>query len=519
MLGSGSKPLKKVERWLAFLSTNCPILGSNSTGILIAATLGKQESEMLLFAPLKNGNSENRTRQTAGRSGPCFPGIAVILLGISAIWSPNQLWGYFQDSTETNSGSSNSQAWRPSFGSGNQGGNGINEGQSPPAMPSRLASSGDLPSQPTASSQAGGFPASVSGQSPAPSERLSIPQDTAAEAPQSGIARVSQSMEQLPNSAGQVWREYDITPYTSKITNAPNPQQAIVDWILKETGTDLWFHHPMGILNATPYQLYVYHTPEIQKVISQLVDRFVKSQGQVQKIDLALMTLENPNWRTTAYRMMQSIPTQTPGVEAWLISKENAAMLQGQLSRRIDVKLLNSGSIYAHEGQLSELRNQKPTQFVGGLQWFENQIPRYQPQLSTVNEGYQISISCLSGLNGSTTEAIIKCDFDQIDRLTNVKLDVPGINGTTEQANIQIPRITSWRLQERFRWSSDQVLLLSRSVGSNVEPDQGGNRLNLPLINNTLRNRRADVLLFIDVKGATAPVGNPTANSSMVPIR
>jgi hypothetical protein len=485
---------------------------------------------MLLFAPLNHQSSENHLRQYRGHSGFSALGrigrVLVVILIFASIWNPGPTLGNFQDSSETDVGSVTPQPWRPSFGSSNQGGSGASDGQLPPPMTPRIAHADHGLAQGTDTSQPGGFPGSLPAQSPPPEARLAVPQDNAAPstAPsaatsQAGIAKVSKSMEQLPNSAGQVWREYDITPYTSRITNAPNPQQAIVDWILKETGTDLWFHHPMGILNATPYQLYVYHTPEIQKVISQLVDRFVKTQGQVQKIDLALLTLENPNWRSTAYRMMQSIPTQTPGVEAWLISKENAAILQGQLSRRIDVKLINSGSIYAHDGQMFELRNQKPTQFVGGLQWFENQIPRYQPQLTTVNEGYSISISCLSGLDGLTTEAIIKCEIDQLDKLTNVKLEVPGVNGNAEQANIQVPRITSWRLQERFRWSSDQVLLLSRSVGSNVEPDQNASRLNFPLINNTLRGRRADVLLFIDVKGATAPVANPTANSGMVPIR
>ena len=54
-----------------------------------------------------------------------------------------------------------------------------------------------------------------------------------------GVTRVTRTFEKLPNSAGQIWREYDITPYTSELSNVERPEQAIVDWIVKETGTKL----------------------------------------------------------------------------------------------------------------------------------------------------------------------------------------------------------------------------------------------------------------------------------------
>ena len=34
----------------------------------------------------------------------------------------------------------------------------------------------------------------------------------------------------------KVWREYDITPYTLRVTSTNRPEQAIIDWILRETG-------------------------------------------------------------------------------------------------------------------------------------------------------------------------------------------------------------------------------------------------------------------------------------------
>ena len=37
----------------------------------------------------------------------------------------------------------------------------------------------------------------------------------------------------LPNDQGQVWRDYDISSYTARVTTTKRPEQAIVDWILR----------------------------------------------------------------------------------------------------------------------------------------------------------------------------------------------------------------------------------------------------------------------------------------------
>ena len=100
--------------------------------------------------------------------------------------------------------------------------------------------------------------------------------------------------------AGQVWREYDISPYTARVTTTKRPEQAIVDWILRETGYEVWHSEPLGILSATPRTLRVYHTPEMQALVADVVDRFVASEAENQTFSLRVMTLDSPNWRVRA---------------------------------------------------------------------------------------------------------------------------------------------------------------------------------------------------------------------------
>ncbi len=331
--------------------------------------------------------------------------------------------------------------------------------------------------------------------------------------------RVTRSMNQLPNDAGQVWREYDITPYTSQISGIPDPQQAILNWILKETGTEMWFNQPLGILSAERNQLRVYHTPEIQNIVHGIVDRFVNTKGQVQNVQVSLVTIGKPNWRSTAYPVLQPIEVQSPGVEAWMITKENAALLRASLARRSDFKDHGTGQIAHNDGQTVVLRNTKPVQFIRNFRWAQNQVPSWQPLVTTIDEGYTLEISSLSSLDGNTIEASIQCHVDQVEKLDTVKVDVPSSTGAaSDRINLQIPQLVSWRLEERFRWPNDQVLLMSCGVVATPVPQTNlpGNFPNVLGLN----RQRADALLFIDYRGPALPNNLPgsTVDSRTVPV-
>jgi len=101
-----------------------------------------------------------------------------------------------------------------------------------------------------------------------------------------GVTKVTRTFEKLPNAAGQVWREYDITPYTAELPNIDRPEQAVIDWIVKETGTRLWFSEPMGVLSADRKRVIVYHTPEIQRVVKSILDRFNRTRAQAQVFEI-----------------------------------------------------------------------------------------------------------------------------------------------------------------------------------------------------------------------------------------
>jgi len=356
----------------------------------------------------------------------------------------------------------------------------------------------------------------------ASASRRLVPQpNSAAPSIRPGITKVTRTFEKLPNSAGQVWREYDITPYTSELTNLDRPEQAVIEWILKETGTKLWFGEPMGVLSSDRKRVVVYHTPEIQKVCKSIIDRFNRTRAQSQVFEVNLMTVDNPNWRATAYPMLQPVELRSPGIEGWLVSKENAAILQSQLSRRGDFKRHSGGRVASPDGQTFVMEKSTPVSFIQALQWTPDQIPNYQPKTQTINEGYRLALSCLTSLDNRTIEAIVDCDVDQVEKLTPVKVDLPAPGGALTQLDLNVPQLVSWRVNERVRWPSDQVLLLSAGIVVSPEAKQDQPRGAFRLLSRQQATKRTNSLLFIEFRGPQSGATVPEAarnSSDLVPI-
>src|SRR5947209_1487983 len=125
--------------------------------------------------------------------------------------------------------------------------------------------------------------------------------------PHAPIAKVTNGNGTLPNDKGQIWREYDISPYTLRVTSTNRPEQAIVDWILRETGYEAWHSDPVGLLSADRRTLRVYHTPEMQAVVSEMVDRFVNSEAESQSFGLRIASIATPIWRSKSQKILHPV--------------------------------------------------------------------------------------------------------------------------------------------------------------------------------------------------------------------
>ena len=318
---------------------------------------------------------------------------------------------------------------------------------------------------------------------------------------------------ELPTANGQHWVEYDIRPYTQNQKTIERPQQAIIDWIIRETGSDVWFNEPMGILNADRNTLRVYHNAAMQKTVAQVYERFVNGLTEPQVYGLRLITIGNPNWRNKSASLMRSAAAQTPGVQAWLMSKENGAIFMSQLRDRADVLEMQSVDIPMVNGQLQPLEQLRSRNFLKEYQQNTTAAwPPYVPFSDEIKEGYKLQLSPLMSLDGRTVDLMLKCDIDQVERLNNVAIDLPNPFGAPQSVQIEVPQVVSWRLHERFRWPADQILLLSCGVVAAPSPQVNntlisGSPPNLFGLNRILpitTGSRTDAILLLEHKGAAS---------------
>ena len=248
-------------------------------------------------------------------------------------------------------------------------------------------------------------------------------------APPPAVARralhVTAGSGTLPNEQGQVWREYDISPYTARVTTTKRPEQAIVDWILRETGYEVWHSEPLGILSASPRTLRVYHTPQMQAVVADIVDRFVSSEAETRTFSLRIVTIDNPDWRVAAHRTLRPIPAQTPGVSAWLLSKEDAAVLLGALQRRSDYREHSSPHLLVNNGQATVVSALRGRTFIRDVNPRPDAWQGYDNLPGQIDEGFSLEFSPLLSTDRRTVDAMIKCQIDQVEKLVPVMLEVP----------------------------------------------------------------------------------------------
>ena len=324
-------------------------------------------------------------------------------------------------------------------------------------------------------------------------------------------AQVSRGTGVLPNEHGQIWREYDIRPYTSQVTNTERPQQAIIDWILRETGTEIWFSEPLGILSADRDTVRVYHVPQVQNIVGGVIDRFLRHAGETNVFGLRLVTVGSPNWRARMLQLLRPVTVQTPGTEAWLLSKEDAALLLSEMRKRNDYREHNAPNLLLQNGQQETITRIQPQKYVKSINLHQDILAGYQLESGEVPNGFTLQLTPLLSLDANTVDAVIKAEVTQVEKLEPISIEVPSPTNVPQRVEIQIPRMSGWRLHERFRWPVDKVLLVSRGVVAT--PSAGtptGFSLRNPL---STTPARADALLFLESKGQANSTGTPASGA------
>ncbi len=325
------------------------------------------------------------------------------------------------------------------------------------------------------------------------------------------IAKVTRNLEKIPRDHDQIWREYDITPYT-KGRNFPagsQPEQTIIDWIIRKTGVKTWHSNVFSTLSSDGDKLLVYHTKEVQLVVADIVDRFVSQRYVNDSCKIRVITLSRPDWIGRNHQYLRPVKISSPGIQGWMLERDGAALLLQDLARRADFKeiappqfLLSNGVAYHNASlkQRSYLRDVQPNAAA---------LNGYAEDRVTMDEGFGLSFVPLAQLDDQSVEAMIKLDIVQVEKMIPLMIDAPTTTNPRQRIQIEAPQVACFKLDEMLWWPKNKILLLD--LGTIPMPGNAAEQTESPnifagLTKNLGGSRRANVLLFIEHTGNTTNV-------------
>jgi hypothetical protein len=300
---------------------------------------------------------------------------------------------------------------------------------------------------------------------------------------------------QIPASAGQVWKTYDIAAYVRQA--GEGSQRHVVDWILQDTGYPAWHGTTPASLSADAQALSCFHGPEMQAKVEEIVARFVDDAATPHRFSVRVLGLDGPGWRAEARPVLVAIPAATPGVQAWIAPRETAAAVLARLRSRSDCHELPTGPVLAANGLPATLSGGRKQPYVQDIAPRPDVWPGWQMQSSTCDEGLAIDIQPLLSRDRTVVEAVVRCRIDQLERLAQVSLASP-VN--QQRVQVEVPQVAAVRVGERFRWPANQTLFIGLGLVPWPVPAQ-----NVTAASLLTDDKRCDVVIVVEPRLGGGP--------------
>jgi len=181
------------------------------------------------------------------------------------------------------------------------------------------------------------------------------------------------------------------------------------------------------------------------------------------------------------------------------------------LRRRNDYREHNAPNMVLFNGQQEIIARTQPQKYVKSVNLRPELGAGYQMELGEVESGFTLQLAPLLSVDGQTVDAVVKAQVNQLEKLESISINLPTVNNVQQRVEIQIPRMSGWRLHERFRWPVDKVLLVSRGV---VATPSAGTPTSFRFKNPLNQTPpRADALLFLESKGGVNTAGTPASGA------
>ncbi|HWE39531.1 MAG TPA: hypothetical protein VG406_23480 [Isosphaeraceae bacterium] len=309
---------------------------------------------------------------------------------------------------------------------------------------------------------------------------------------------------------GHDWSEFDISRYTDLAHTESNPQTALVEWITRRTGMDVWHGDKVAVLCASRTRLLAYHNAKVREQVAEMVQRFTRSAADLMRVRVRLVVAADPSWRRyVIYSKLNPIKSGPQGQQVWTTSVQDAAFILAQMSINQSFRVLHDKTVTLVNGQTHTVKTYVTRDYIAGLQRAGGAGIGFQGGTGQLEEEVVLRLSPLLTYEGDSLEAAVDLQTNTVRALHRTRVLAPREVGPAEMT-IDVPEVAETRLHKAFGgWPLNQTLLISAGVQPGILQTKSGiwNSLRLPPGN-------TELLAFVDLE-----VVNPPARTARARLR
>ncbi len=282
-------------------------------------------------------------------------------------------------------------------------------------------------------------------------------------------------------AADSVWRDYSLAPYTMRLTSAEQPERAVVNWIMRETGQETWHGEDPAVLCASRGRLRVFHRPEVQDDVAEIVERFVRPVQFTVSVEVDVVATTDLDWRNGLSHLLKPVAMGDDGQHIWFIAREDASLVRERLRAQRNTTFLAERHVVAPNGAPTLVETNHPVNYISSLELASGPYIGYQPVVSRLHEGVRFAFTPLWTRDGGQVDLNLKLTTRGVRKLHHAQSVAPLSTGN-QTTTVQVPEVSTTLLERTVRWPVNQSMLISAGLQpAGPSASRGALRLTTPV--------------------------------------
>ncbi|MGL6193406.1 MAG: hypothetical protein ACRC2T_01120 [Thermoguttaceae bacterium] len=288
-------------------------------------------------------------------------------------------------------------------------------------------------------------------------------------------------LAELPSKDGQVWGEYPLE-------NAPPDR--VIELVKKQTGEEAWSGKTFGMINYDGEKMYVYHNPEVQKLVYETIGRFARpSTKDVQFLCsvrfVSSCSTNNPNYRDVKESLKRYLNpvldssgkpiTSSYASGVYWVAKEDIEKFQKAFKNELERWQGDSRSSILTAPLMTIMNGQQGTvEDVSERAFVTKVIPvdtghgvQLQAESSTYKEGSQMQASSLLSWDGKSVTSDFFCEFSKVTSVSNRMTEEDWQKGNLHAETPVLSSVTT-KISD-ITWPADGMLVIIQSEARLIE--------------------------------------------------